>query len=262
MNAMKLGTRLAMSALVAVVCSSLVGVPAGAKSVSTAPVITPPAPGAPGNVLRSDGRIDQFQVAATPGELPHLALHVWYRRQLAPGGAYGAWTQVSGLSVNSRTPFVVAAEDGAGLISAFVDVYMGPNSRISQTTVDGPWTVESFDAVSPTWYGIPAVLRLGDGRLAYGHTTQHVAGHEVGVWYATQSTPGGSWGGWEYLGTGPFTVAVTNPYNLTQFGDGTVGMSAAMWGGPTCVAQVRQAAVGGPWVWSVDPTSPPACPVR
>jgi hypothetical protein len=235
----------------------------GVAAARTGPHALPPPTGGPGSqpateLVRHDGRVDQFAVATPVGADPLSARYVWYRPQLAPGGQYGDWTRLSNSPVSTRWPFLQLAENVDGRIEVFfagMQIY-----RLYQDLADGPWSEQIFSLPSPPWWGGPAVASLDDGRLAYTQTTSHVYGHQVGTWYVTQVSPGGSWGTWEYLGTGPFSVAVTYPSLSVDPGDGTAHITASMWSASACVAHIDQLPSGEWSPWSIDPASPAACP--
>lgn len=227
-----------------------------------APTDPPPPPGTPTtNLVRHDGRVDQFAIVASPNVIPQMALRVWYRPQLAPGGAYGAWTKLSDLAVNNRYPFVAPIEDTDGRLEAFFDVFAGPTYRLFQTSPGSAWSGEAFSLPSPPWWGGPSLAALADGRFGYAQTTPHVSGHENGMWYVAQTAPSGAWGTWEYLGTGPFFAAVTYPV-LSVTPDGLAHIRASMWSASQCFAQIDQLAAGGWSAWTIDPASPADCPRR
>lgn len=241
------------------------------KSPTTPPTPSPtattpsgePTPGTPTtDLVRRDGRVDQFAIVSLPGVIPQQALRVWYRPQTAPGGPYGAWTMLSDLGVNVRWPFVTPIENTDGRLEAFFDVaYAGPTYRLFQTSPGGPWSGEVFSLPSPTWWGGPALAQLPDGRWGYAQTTAHVSGHEVGMWYVAQTSPSGPWGTWEYLGTGPFYAPVTYPQVNVTPSDGTFHIAATMWTAVNCKAHIDQLPTGGWSAWWIDPSSPADCPL-
>ena len=235
--------------------------PSASASTPSGPHTPPPTGGPDAGTIttltRMDGRTDQFSVGYPAGGNPALQ-YVWYRPQLAPGAGYGPWVQLSARVVATRWPVLRPAENTDGRLEVFFSsdaIY-----RLAQVSPGGAWSEEYFAMNSPTWWGGPSLGTLPDGRLAYTQTTRYNSyDHEIGAWYLSQTTPSGPWGGWVYLGPGPFRVAVTSPSMTVDPLDGTVHLTASMWSAVTCVAHIDQLPGGGWSAWWIDPASPAGC---
>lgn len=223
----------------------------------TLPAPSGPDVATPVELARRNGRIDQFAVAEPPGASPLAGRYLWYRPQLALGGGYGPWVQLSPHVVNNRQPVVQPWENVDGRMEVFFD--SPPTYRVFQTAVDGPWSEELFSVASPPWWGGPHIIALPDGRLAYTQTTQHVYSHELGVWYVAQVSPGGPWGAWEYLGAGPMIYSVARPRMTVDPADGTVHISGQLWNAASCQATIQQLPGGGWSAWQAGPANPAYC---
>jgi hypothetical protein len=206
-------------------------------------------------VTRPDGTQAQLAIFSTNYVTGQT---IWYRTQGSPGGAFGAWSQVSTLALNFQNLVLTAAADADGSLEVFTIGYQSSVLvRIHQSGEDGPWSAPAaFDPDGtgvPRFFGPPVVFRRADGTLAFFEVYQ---GPTVPQLYVNEQTAPGSWGSWTDLGAGPLPASVATPSAVTQAADGTLTVVAHMWNAASMFAEISESAPGGAWgPWRACTTS-------
>lgn len=201
--------------------------------------LTPAGEESRSTLTRRDGRVDEFMVA---GGTQQSSLRVWYRPQLAPAGGYGCWQRISDIPASPKAGkrYVLAVEDIDGRLEAFFDEMGTYTIRLYQSAPDGPWTEEEFSVQSPPYWGVPSVFTHLDGRLGFVQSSRHESSDgSIGIWYTAQVAPAGAWGSWRLLDGWPYRSGPASPRTAVA-ADGTVQVTAQMWGAPSCVARIDQ----------------------
>ncbi|MFE4397979.1 MULTISPECIES: hypothetical protein [Streptomycetaceae] len=197
-------------------------------------------------VTRPDGTQARFAVFSTDYATGQT---IWYRTQSAPGGPFGAWSQVNGMSLNFQNLVLTAAADADGALEVFTIGYQSSVLvRIHQAGPDGPWSApEPFGPAGagvPRFFGPPVAFQRADGTLAFFEVYQGSGSPRL---YVNEQSAPGVWGSWNDLGSGPLPAGVATPSSVTQSADGRLTVLAHMWNATSWTAQISEQAPGGPW---------------
>ncbi|MFE0459501.1 hypothetical protein ACFW1A_09600 [Kitasatospora sp. NPDC058965] len=219
-------------------------------SVGRAPG-TAPLPGVEGQsatVTRPDGTQAQFALFSVNSP---TNVTVWYQTQSVPGGTFGAWTQVSTMTVNFQNALLAAASDTDGSLEVFtIGFQAGGLVRIHQSGENGAWSApESFAPAGvgvPRFFGAPVAFQRSDGTLVLFEDFQGSGSPEL---YVDEQSAPGVWGAWTDLGAGPLPATVATPSSVTEAPDGTLTAVSHMWDAPSMFARISQSPTGswGPW---------------
>lgn len=147
----------------------------------------------------ADGRLELF-VLGTSGDL----WHIW---QMSAGAGWSGWDSLGAPPGVLLISFSVG-ENADGRLEA---VAVGTDSavwHISQTAPNSGWSAWASlgvpgAGVTPQ---VPVVGRNADGRLEAFLTANPTA-----LWHIWQSTPGGSWSGWDSFGAPPGAAFIDAP---------------------------------------------------
>lgn len=223
--------------------------PATASSTADRPRDTTTPPGTEGQsttVTRPDGTQARFAVFSTDYATGQT---IWYQTQSAPGGPFGAWSQVNGMNLNFQNQVLTAAADADGALEVFTIGYQSSVLvRMHQAGPDGPWSApEPFGPAGagvPRFFGAPVAFQRTDGTLAFFEVYQGSSSPQL---YVNEQSAPGVWGSWTALGSGPLPSGVATPSSITESADGTLTVVAHMWNASSWFAQISEQAPGGAW---------------
>jgi hypothetical protein len=143
----------------------------------------------------TDGRLEAFAFGSDS--------NLWHIWQTAPNGGWGGWDSLGSPSgVQAGQPRVARNADGHLEVFA-----VGANAvwHIGQTSAGGGWA--GWDSL-----GAPAgAMLLGAldiGQNADGRLEVFTPDFNGDAWHTWQTSPGGSWSGWDSLGGEPASLAV------------------------------------------------------
>jgi hypothetical protein len=192
----------------------------------------------PSPVSNSDGTFEVFAIGAHQD--------IWHVKQVSPGGSWGQWSNLGGLSYHdtgslpSRAPYgyihPMAVKNPDGRLEVFILGIDRAMWHIKQTTPGGSWGAwQSLGGSGLFW---PTVAMNINGTLEI-----FADGMDNAVWHIQQTTAGGSWGPWKSLGGTLFNMPATV---VNQ--DGTIeifslGKDGAIW-------HTKQLMPGGGSGWS------------
>ncbi|MGW2792713.1 hypothetical protein ACWC9H_22675 [Streptomyces sp. NPDC001251] len=231
--------------------TSACGTDTGAKGLASSPVSDSLV-----SVVRTDGRIAQFQLfydsTATRG-LPF----VWHREQLAPGGAYGAWQRVSAATVGPKSYYVTAMENSAGAIELLFATY-GTFCHSVENGSAGGWSEPDAFGLAPTpYHGGVVLFKERDGSIdAFASGSRNGSTMEL----RHQQNAASGWGPVQSTGTVPGQdVGLSQPSTVEQLPDGRLHLTAREWNRDR-TWEIYQTSPGGGWgPWQL--VSPPATAV-
>jgi hypothetical protein len=197
-------------------------------------------------VTRPDGTQAQFAIYSINTAVNQT---LWFHTQSTPGGPFGAWTQISGLTVNFQNSVLTAAAEADGSLELFT-ILAGTSTlvRLHQDGQDGPWSApERFgpdNTYVPRFFGAPVAFQRSDGTLVLFEVYENVGAPEL---YVNEQSAPGQWDSWTDLGAGPMPASVATPSAVTEAPDGTLTVVSHMWDGPSWFARISETAPGGPW---------------
>ncbi|MFB7746297.1 hypothetical protein [Streptomyces sp. NPDC056132] len=231
--------------------TSACGTDTGAKGLASSPVSDSLV-----SVVRTDGRIAQFQLfydsTATRG-LPF----VWHREQLAPGGAYGAWQRVSAATVGPKSYYVTAMENSAGAIELLFSTY-GTFCHSVENGSAGGWSEPDAFGLAPTpYHGGVVLFKERDGSIdAFASGSRNGSTMEL----RHQQNAASGWGPVQSTGTVPGQdVGLSQPSTVEQLPDGRLHLTVREWNRDR-TWEIYQTSPGGGWgPWQL--VSPPAAAV-
>lgn len=143
----------------------------------------------------ADGRLEAFSFGTDDA-----LWHIW---QTAPNGGWSGWDSLGSPSgVHAGQPRVGRNADGRLAVFA-----VGSNAiwHIDQSSAGGAWGswASLGNPSGATFLGAAAVGHNADGRLEL-----FVPDFNGDAWHIWQTSPGGSWSGWDTLGGEPASLAV------------------------------------------------------
>ena len=141
---------------------------------------------APFLISNGDGRLEIFGWASG---------NVYHNYQVAPGGGWSGWINLSGLSSVSERPVVVQSSNGT------LEIFALQNSVIyesRQTTQGDSNSWSGWYAISgPTFAATPTAITDPTGLVFL-----FAQGADGAAWVSSETSQGGSWSGWSSVGGG------------------------------------------------------------